>query len=288
MVCKRCQKKVSGDDGVVCRGYCGASFHAFCVNVDEPLRKQLGQYRNNVFWMCDGCANLFGNAHFRALMTGFDEKSSMVPSAIQSMQCEIEKLHASVKTLSAKVDGMPTTPTPFSTPNPWPAIHRINRFTKSAKRFRDTDGNPVNVEDGSMKMGTKTTNPCSTICLDSRQEDELIWIYLSAFHPNTTESQISSFVTECLELTANAHLKVIKLVPKGKDLNTLNYVSFKIGLSVQFKEKAFSCESLPENIRFRQFEDNRAKNLPRVISLSSTVQQGITVPPPMDSSSLDI
>lgn len=286
MVCKRCNKKVSNGEGVTCRGFCGASFHAVCANVDEPFRKQLLENRDSTYWMCEKCAPLFANAHFRTLLTGFEEKFSAIPAAIQTMQGEIEKLNSGLQSLAAKVDGIPTTPTPFSTPNPWPAIHRINRSAKSAKRFRDNDGRPVNVE-SSIKTGTKDTNACSSIRLDPQLNDDLVWIYLSAFHPNTTENQISSFVTECLELTDNVDLKVIKLVPRGKDLNSLNFVSFKFGISEKFKDKAFSCDSWPEHIRFRQFEDNRAKNLPRVVSLSSTLQPHTSIHPSMEVSNID-
>lgn len=140
-----------------------------------------------------------------------------MPAAIKTMQNEIERLHTSLKTLAAKVDDIPTTPTPFSTPNPWPAVHRINRFVKSAKRFRDNDGKPVNVDDCTMKMGTKATNACSSVLLDTRLDDDLVWIYLSAFNPTTSEGQISTCVTECLALPASVELKAVKLIPKGKD-----------------------------------------------------------------------
>lgn len=286
MACKRCQKKVSDDEIVVCRGYCGASFHAVCVNVDEPLRKQLKHYRNNVFWMCDGCANLFTNAHFRTMMTGFDDKISAMPAAIETMKGEIEKLHNCLNNLSAKVDGMPSTPTPFSTPNPWPAIHRINRSVKSAKRLRDIDGNSIKVDSGSIKTGTKALDALSSVRLAPRSNDDLFWIYLSAFHRDTSECQITSFVTECLELPTNIEPQVVKLVPKGKDPNTLNFVSFKVGLSDKFRDKALSCDSWPENIRFRQFEDNRSKNLPHVVSLTSTIHPGTEDPSERASSSM--
>ncbi|XP_055523178.1 uncharacterized protein LOC129717333 [Wyeomyia smithii] len=288
MTCKRCKKKVSDADAVICRGYCGASFHAICVNVDVPLRQHLGQYRNNLFWLCDGCSLLFSNAHFRALMSGFDQKISALPDAVQSMQGEIEKLNSNLKALSAKVDGIPITPTPFSSPNPWPAIHRTNRAAQSAKRLRDSDGKSVNVAVDSIKMGTKAATAIPSICLDPRLEDDFVWVYLSAFHPNTTERQVASLVTDCLELATNTKVKVVILVPKGKDLNSLNYVSFKIGLNERFKEKALSCDSWPEHIRFRQFEDNRAKNLPRVVSITSVDHPETATLPTLSLANMDV
>lgn len=268
MACQSCQKKVSNSDRIVCQGFCGASFHHVCVNVDEPLREQLGLCGGNVFWMCNGCAELFSNMHFRSMMSSFDEKTITLPTAIQSMQADIEKLHSAVQTLSEKVDAKPNPPTPFPTPNPWP-IPRSNVNVYTPKRFRNSNGNPVNVFNGSNQTGTKSVIGIKTVRLERDQEDDLTWIYLSAFHPSTSESQIASLVSECLNMPENMSPKAIKLVPKGRDLNTLDFVSFKIGIHARFKEQALSCESWPENIRFRVFEDNRAKNGPKIVSLSS-------------------
>lgn len=287
MACQRCQKKVSNSDRIVCQGYCGASFHTVCVNVDEPLREQLGLCGSNVFWMCNGCAELFTNTHFRSMMLNFDEKSTTLPAAIQSMQAEIEKLHSALQTLSEKVDAKPNAPTPFATPNPWPNVFRPNVNTNTPKRFRNNNGNSVNVINGSNQTGTKSAIGIRTVHLEKLPVDDPTWIYLSAFHPSTSESQIASLVTECLDMPSNISPKVIKLVPKGRDPTMLNFVSFKIGIHEQFKEKALSCESWPENIRFRIFEDNRAKNGPKIVCLSSALPHPDNNPhPAMETSEL--
>lgn len=203
-------------------------------------------------------------------MTGYDEKSTSFSASLQSMQAEIEKLHSALQTLSDKVDAKPNTPTPFATPNLWPNANRPGVFMNTPKRLRNNNGSSINVINDSNRTGTKSAVGIRTVRIERLPEDELTWIYLSAFHPSTAESQIKSLAMECLDMPSNMSPKVIKLVPKGTDPKTLNFVSFKIGIHEQFKDKALTCDSWPVNVRFRIFEDNRAKNGPKIVSLSST------------------
>lgn len=274
MVCLRCTKKVSIKEQVVCQGYCGAVFHAVCVNVDGPLQEQLSSTGKNLFWMCDECAGLFVNAHFRSMMTKFDERSSAVSAEFLKMQAEIKKLQSAVNALAAKTEEKLSTPTPFATPTLWPNKNRAITPISTFKRRRVNDGgDSLNIPQVKGNLGTKAVGFIKTVQLDQRDDDDLFWIYLSAFHPRTHESQIASLVSECLYLTGTQP-KVVKLVPKGRDLNSLRFVAFKVGVSEQLREKALSSDSWPENISFREFEDNRSKNGPRIISLLPTVPPG--------------
>lgn len=253
---------------MVCQGYCGAAFHAVCVNVDAPLQEQLATTSKNLFWMCDGCAGIFTNAHFRSMMTKFDERSSAVSAAFLSMQSEIDKLQSAMSTLTAKTEEKISTPALFATQQLWPRKDRLNTPLSSSKRRRFDDGGSLSVSTGT--VGTKAAGVIKTVQFDQRDDNNLLWIYLSAFHPTTSESQIASLVSECLDL-ASVTPKVVKLVPKGRDVNSLQFVSFKVGIAENFREKALSSDSWPENIRFREFEDHQSKNGPRIVSLLPTV-----------------
>ena len=67
---------------------------------------------------------------------------------------------------------------------------------------------------------------------------------------------------------------MVKLVPKGIDLSTLRFVSFKIGVSYELKEIALTRDTWPENVFFREFEDNRTKNFTRVVRLNLKPKEG--------------
>lgn len=267
-------------DRIICRGYCGATFHAICVHVDEPLLTELRQSTKNVFWMCDGCASIFVNAHFRQMMTSFDQRNAILPDAVQSMQAEIGKLHTALNALSEKVDAKPNTPTPFATPNPWFSVNRSNRQLVTPKRRRENNGDAIGVSSESGMVGTKTADVIKTVQIERRPDDNLFWIYLSAFHPSTSENQICSLATECIGIPPDSKPRVVKLIPRGKDISTLNFVSFKVGVAFGFKEKALSCETWPETVRFRQFDDSRSKNVAKIVTLSSAMD--LTEPTNLD------
>lgn len=61
-------------------------------------------------------------------------------------------------------------------------------------------------------------------------------------------------------LALDADLEVVKLVAKKKDLNTLSFVSYKIGLDPSLKTKAFNPNTWPEDLMFCESEDYAQKN----------------------------
>lgn len=111
-------------------------------------------------------------------------------------------------------------------------------------------------------------------------KEDLFWIYLSAFHPSTTEEEIVKLTRDCLNLAVNDGCKAIKLIPKGKNLADLNFVSFKVGVGYQFQDAALSCDSWPENVLFREFENLR-KNDRRIVRINHLTDQGNPVVNPV-------
>lgn len=278
MACKCCQKIVSDSDRILCRGFCGEVFHTICVKVDFPLMDQLRSHKDNVYWMCDDCSTLFANGHFRSTVGRYEKDDKGFPDAIKSIQDDITKLSTTVASLVAKVDLGPQTPTVNS--GSW--FKFDNRAqSSSAKRRRGNDGSSV-VSKVQTKQycGTKTT--CSSLRTVETGND-LLWIHLSAFHPETTVQETVSFVRECLNMGDDQPVKVIKLIPKGRDPSTLNFVSFKVGIGKHLRTEALSCESWPQNILFREFED-RSKNVSIIVKIPSS-QDPNSQPTPMDGTS---
>lgn len=264
MACKCCQKVVSDNDRIICRGFCGASFHAICVQLDFPL-SVLRSNEKNIYWMCDDCSMMFANCQFRSFLCRNDQNLIGLPDSIKSIQDDITKLSSAVTTLAAKVESKPLTPfrlnSSGSSFNNWPRNMSVN----TPKRRRYENGDPqVSTAVTKPSCGTKAALACSTIRLVKTSSD-LVWIHLSAFHPTTTEQEICDMVCDCLHLTADQKPKVVKLVPKGIDLSTLNFVSFKVGVDKNLEKEALSSESWPENVFFRRFEDGRSKNVTRIV-----------------------
>lgn len=271
MACKKCNKHVNGSDQIVCRGFCGAVFHVICANVDLPLLDLLGEYERNVFWMCNGCADLFSNEHFKSIAQRNSNNAVASDTDMKAMKVHIEKLSCAINSLSAKVDSKLKVPVAGS-PMPWGTPKDL--VPNTPKRRRGNSGNSV--EPLKNASGTRGTKPSVGSVNAVSLSDDLFWIYLSAFHPKTSEDEIAALVQDCLGLNADTKPKVVKLVPRGTDLSTWRFVSFKVGVRRDLKTVALSSDSWPDNVLFREFEDNQAKNVVVGLQLSSqtAVQHG--------------
>lgn len=54
--------------------------------------------------------------------------------------------------------------------------------------------------------------------------------------------------------------KAIPLIKQGTDVNSLNFISFKVGVDPKYRSAALDPSSWPKGILFREFEDNKAKS----------------------------
>lgn len=140
--CAKCTEAINGIDYVTCRGYCGASFHMnTCSGVTRALLNYFTTHRNNLFWMCDGCANLFENSHFRVISNKADENSPLcsLTTAITELRSEIKQLHSK-----------PVARFSPAAPTRWPTIEQ----RRAIKRPRITD---VESKAPDCHMGSKKT-----------------------------------------------------------------------------------------------------------------------------------
>lgn len=261
MECKKCTKQVVESERIFCRGFCGSAFHLICANVDFPVLEILGEHERNIFWMCTACADLFSNKHFRNITFRDGSERSDLPDTMLSMQADIAKLSSTIDMLAAKVENnLPPARSLALTATSWQ--NRQNTPVNTPKRRRVENLNPIGTISN---RGTKVaTGNIQTIPM----KDNQFWIYLSAFHPDTSEDDIRALVRDCLGLSADVNPSVVKLVPKGKDLSLLRFVSFKIGVALELKDSALSSDSWPENVYFREFEDYRSKNVAQIVGIN--------------------
>lgn len=237
--CGTCMEPITGMDVVVCRGYCGGSFHMNgCTSVTRAMQSYFTTHKKNLFWMCDRCAELFENSHFRTISCHADEKSplSMLTSAITELRTEIKHLNSK-----------PTVSFPPATNVDWPAIDQ----RRSAKRRRETES--VVRASGNCRTGSKKTqDDVISVPIFNEEVDEKFWLYLSKIRPDVTVEAVSAMIKANLDLTSDP--TVVKLVPRDKDISTLSFVSFKVGLDPSLKNKALDPETWPQGLLFREFE----------------------------------
>lgn len=244
-MCAKCSDAINGIDYVVCRGYCGATFYLNNCSggVTRAMLSYFTTHRKNLFWMCDNCADLFENAHFRAISTRADEQSPL-----STLTTAISELRNEIKQINAKPSPQLLTPNN----NAWPSLD----WRRPSKRLRNHDTATRASETCLVGSKQPLADVVSVpICDDNR--DQKFWLYLSRIRPDVANDAVCAMVKANLALDANP--EVVKLVAKEKDINTLSFVSFKIGLDPSLKTKALNPNTWPEGLLFREFEDYAQK-----------------------------
>lgn len=238
-----------------------------CVKVEYSLRDVLKDHGKNLFWMCDGCADMFASDHFRKISSRCANENVPDKASLQSLKDDIAGLKDVVGMLSSKVDAKPVTP--WAGPS-WSGSNRLTTLStvpNTPKRMR------ADVQPREKPSNIRGSKAASEMIKTVSPPEELFWVYLSAFDPTTTDSEIVEFVKNCMELAPDAEPKAVRLVAKDKDPTTLSFVTFKVGVTKTLKDKALSRETWPENVYFREF-DNSSKNQRRVIRVSTAKSPG--------------
>lgn len=245
MGCKQCQKRVNDSERIVCQGFCGASFHMICAKMDVPLKNALGLRPNNTFWMCDDCAKLFLNGHFRQMAMGHDEGNSEIAEAVKTMQSDIANLSSAVTAFAEKAVAQ-TAPV-------WPN-----------KRPRESGSEtPTKVSIPTASRGTRAMTTVPVIA-KTTESDDLWYIWLSSFPPSVSEDDIRLMVKECLSVDEDDPIAVKMLVKKGVDISTLTSITFKVGVSRDYRDSSLDPDNWPEGLAFREFVDMNKGPAPSV------------------------
>lgn len=247
-----CATELSADFWT-CGGFCSGRFCFRCSGLDSDMRSAVG---HNAFlhWMCSACSGMMIKARFTKAITSVN---AAYEGIIESLKTEIRdnilseirsELQNTVKRIPEIVANTP--------------IRNVQRRTfgsavqTSAKRRRGNDDLPVGPP-RKLVCGTdgQSTSSTDVIAIPERTDENTFWLYLSGVSPKAPDEKVVEMVKNKL---ASDDLTVVKLVPRGKDTNNLTFVSFKVGMKLDLKEKAMSPDTWPVGIRFREFENYRS------------------------------
>lgn len=194
--------------------------------------------------MCDECAELFRNSHFRSLTMPSTESGP-----IGSLTNAITELRNEIQQMTVRHPA-PSTPVSWKK---WPKVGQRIAF----KRQREEEGEARASE--ACQVGCKRpADDVVVVPTTKDQREHKFWLYLSRIQPDVANEAVAAMVKANLETTDNPI--VVKLVPKGKDVSTLSFVSFKIGIDKGLKSKALDPATWPEGILFREFENFGGQN----------------------------
>lgn len=211
-----------------------------CVKVDVPVLEVMGTLPDNLFWMCDDCSRLFMNCHFCHLIKDTDEGPSKFAESINTIQSDITKLASTVAALNEKVEAQSTSD------SDWPNL--------GSKRPRDPSTDPP--AKTSIPAASRGKKAMTSVPIIADKESDYLWyIWLSSFPPFVSEDDICTMVKECLSVEDDDPIVVKMLMKKETDVTKLSSVTFKVGVSRDYRDSSLDADNSPEGLAFREFID---------------------------------
>lgn len=243
-VCFACASTLEKADEIICSGFCKSSFHLKCAHQSSAIRDTVASCAQ-LFWMCRACTKMMSNATFRQAISS---TNSVMQLMAEEQSKAFEELRKQIALNTTKINTiLQRTPAQTTTPR----VPRNQVPTNSRKRPRlQLPDEPTHHENPT--EGTKDINPDDAIPLATAQRANRFWLYLSGFDPQATVQQIEKLVKQ--NVNTDEDIEVVKLVPKGKTLEQLTSVSFKVGIGLHLKDLALSGSTWQKGIIFRQFD----------------------------------
>lgn len=254
--CDRCAKAIKRIDEVItCMGFCEHVVHLRCASVDKNLMKTISE-SSNLHWICDECVKLMKNARFRNAISSvgnaINELTKNQEAANAELKTELAKHSEQIARLSNQLNS--TTPS-----------QPVDNNRRGHKRRRIDNGLQV---DKPLLGGTRSAE--NVVVATVPPPTAMFWIYLSRLHPSVESDVVEKITKDGLNCES---AKVIPLIKPGTDVNTLNFISFKVGVDPKYRTAALDPTSWPKGVLFREFEDTRARNywMPEINTPSITV-----------------
>lgn len=234
---------------VVCGGFCKATFHFSCAKLTDTLYKEIIG-NPAIFWMCKACRDIMGNARFKNALTSMDAANVEMTDGYQKM---VQELKTDIKEtliaeLKLEIQGGFNKLSP-AIHSPLPRRFQFgNRPTP--KRYRDEDSErperPTKIFRGTGLL------PNGESHVAAERTESRFWLYLTKISPDVSEADIQNLAMDRLQ-TDDVVAK--SLIPKGRPLSTLTFMSFKVGVKQDLKSKALDPSTWPQGIEYREFED---------------------------------
>lgn len=250
-----CEKPL--DNTVLCF-ICKAECHMTCYGLNKTVIKSIKEGPNLLF-LCDECnenksvvdantvnaiVNNAENNENKQIFKAIDELKGMMFD-MQNKMNKIEKpSYRNVVTGDIPDQSQPRV--------------RVKRM-----RFENIDAANDN------NRGTPTGRPKNAIIGTNDVSDDLSsveprkWIFVSQLHPSTSEQSLTTFVNKCLNDTENKQkIQTFALVPKEKNREELNFISFKVNIPESLCDAILTPEIWPKGIIVREFVSDSRRRRP--------------------------
>lgn len=256
--CGKCSKSIRGIEFAKCAGFCEHMYHYACCGLTRQTHDTILAH---TIWICSECKTTVNNRSLKEICSNDDGIT-----AIDDLKQQMHELNGNVQSLSDTVSacvnnsksGFQKFDRQLEDTN-----NKIEMFLEKAGIVEDAASHQRKQQHQKHRTGEATfaEQGAADINIDGltaprllpEESTSLFWLYLSGFHPQVSVEDIQKVVEGCLNMSDT--VKAVKLVPKDKDLSRVTFISFKIGLPLDFKDTALLPETWPKGIRFREFED---------------------------------
>lgn len=281
MRCKICEQNIVDDD-IECGGVCDRRFHVSCVKLNSD---QVRVIKNTpgVFWCCCDCSNPI----CKILLSKLDGITKAVPTGINTTSTTAFTTKRRSLSLSGTIDKVPPKPItpiqrltrnqakskpkqpvknvtiPATNNKPEPRLSTVLPPTAPKKLIPDS-----NSSDATESIASKDTasNEAPVLAASSTNEDNCIiedceitaapptqWLYISRCSITTTADNVRSYITKKLGLVDNSSISCRQLLKKDTDINSLEFVSFKVRVPPCHLDTTKSHTFWPDGIVVKNF-----------------------------------
>lgn len=244
-VCHSCANELDQSVSIKCRGFCTAVFHPGCTGLSGDMLEEVIRNRQ-LFWLCKACSSLMHDIRFRksvkmAHEVGSSKQLNEHSEILEALKTEVmAELKTEIRSNFAMLIGSNSL-TPRTSTNRKGVGRR--RLFGIRKQPADPSKNLLCGEGSGEIPGGVTV---------VKRDDPKFWVYLSRISPDVTAEQVISMVKSRL---ATEDVVAFRLVPKDRDISTLSFVSFKVGMKQELRAKALTASTWPTGIYFREFEE---------------------------------
>lgn len=251
-ICVKCANEVKGEV-IRCGAFCSAEVCLRCSGMSAAMLSAI-RGSAHCIWICTACKGLVNKARFSNSLVSVDTANMTVTD---SLKTEIkDSILAEIRTEIRKEirEGFKT-------------CKAASSQVSSSKRAREDESNDssyasalkkaaINVR-GTAQQAENEADLFPTDSTFAASGSPVFWLYMRGFRPNITPERVSEWVQSKL---GTSDIKVRKLVPKGRDVSELSFVSFKVGLPVDLKDVALCKDTWPSLILCREFEDYNSQS----------------------------
>lgn len=262
---------------------CKKIIHYKCAGVTKTLGDAIIK-SDNIFWFCASCKDIYNAStnkisELTELIKNIDVSVKNIEVMAQT-KCQnisqppiINSGNCSSVTLDALpiIDDLSNCMVPSTRITAEHVLDSVTTSTdslsSSTSTCRSTFAEVLSSSTTAVKLKnsvqpSKRTKPiCGTRVLPTdygvKKATPLLWLHLSRFDPSITEDKISSMAKTCLNIDS---CNVIKLIPKNRCIQSLEYVCYKLGIQEKWRAKALDSNSWPAGVFIREFENSNFRS----------------------------